>query len=478
MTVRLASLLDDVDVLEVVGGDTGAVEVTAVTQDSQSVIAGSLYCCVPGSRVDGHDLAAAVVGAGARSLVVERWVDAAVPQVRVPSSRQAVAPIAAAFYGHPSQRLSVVGVTGTNGKTTTTHLLTAILRTGGRRTGLIGTLSGARTTPEAPALQARLAEFLDAGCEAVAMEVSSQALHQHRADAIDFAAAVWTNLSQDHLDYHGDMESYFAAKARLFERTRCRLAVVNGDDAWGRRLLSGLEVPFATYEIADAGPIVTGPEGTRFAWNGHAVTLPLAGAHNVSNALAAATTARALGVGDDVIAAGLSSAPPVPGRWERVDGGAPFGVVVDYAHTPDGLERALQAARGTVAPGGRVIVVFGCGGDRDRSKRPQMAGVAAALADVAILTSDNPRHEDPDAILAEATAGAPPGRLRIVADRDAAIGEAIAGAGPGDIVVVAGKGHETGQIVGDDVLPFDDREVAREHLDRRFGGGGSGRPRR
>ena len=469
MTARLASLLDDVDVLEVVGADTGAVEVTAVTQDSRSVIAGSLYCCVPGSHVDGHDLAAEVVGAGARSLLVERWVDAAVPQVRVASTRESVAPVAAAFYGRPSARLSVIGVTGTNGKTTTTHLLASILRTAGRRTGLIGTLSGERTTPEAAVLQARLADFLDSGCEAVAMEVSSQALHQHRADAIDFRAAIWTNLTQDHLDYHGDVESYFAAKARLFERERCRLAVVNGDDEWGRRLLAGLDVPFATYEIADAGGIETGPEGTSFTWRGHEVRLPLAGDHNVSNALAAATTAHALGLADDVIAAGLSSAPPVPGRWERVDGGRPFTVIVDYAHTPDGLAQALRAARAATTPGCRVIVVFGCGGDRDRSKRPQMAAVASSLADVAVLTSDNPRHEDPQTILAEAAAGAVGPGVRVEADRDAAIGAAITEAQAGDVVVVAGKGHETGQIVGDRVLPFDDREVARRHLEERFG---------
>lgn len=471
MTARLASLLDDVEVLEVVGGDTGRVEVTSVTQDSRSVIEGSLYCCVPGSRIDGHDLAAEVVGAGARSLLVERWVDAAVPQVRVESTRRAIAPVAAAFFGRPSHRLSVVGVTGTNGKTTTTHLLASVLRTAGRRTGVIGTLSGARTTPEAPVLQARLAEFLEAGCEAVAMEVSSQALHQHRADAIEFTVAVWTNLSQDHLDYHGNVEAYFEAKARLFERERCRLAVVNGDDEWGRKLLTRLDVPFTTYERAAAGEIRTGLDGTRFDWNGHEVLLPLAGLHNVSNALAAATAARGMGVTDELIAEGLSSSPPVPGRWERVDEGQPFAVIVDYAHTPDGLDQALRAARDATAGTGRVIVVFGCGGDRDRSKRPQMAAVATARADVAILTSDNPRHEDPAAILAEAATGATGGALRIEPDRDTAIGMAVAEARAGDLVVVAGKGHETGQIVGDVVLPFDDREVARRRIRERMGSG-------
>jgi UDP-N-acetylmuramoyl-L-alanyl-D-glutamate--2,6-diaminopimelate ligase len=466
MTARLASLLDDVEVLEVIGGDTGRVEVTGVTQDSRAVTGGSLYCCIPGRTVDGHDLAADVVSSGARSLLVERWVDVAVPQVRVPSTRVAVAPVAAAFFDHPSRRLSVVGVTGTNGKTTTTHLLGAVLRTAGRRTGVVGTLSGQRTTPEAPVLQGQLAAFLEDGYEAVAMEVSSQALDQHRADAIDFAVAVWTNLTRDHLDYHHDLESYFEAKARLFEPVRCRLAVINGDDEWGRTLIQRLEVPFTTYELSQAEEIEMAPAGAAFTWRGQRVTLTVAGTHNVSNAIAAATAAYALGVDEAVIAEGLSAAPPIPGRWERIDEGQPFTVVVDYAHTPDGLINVLAAARAVAASAaGRVVVVFGCGGDRDRTKRPEMARVATELADVAILTSDNPRHEDPRAILDETAAGAVnPNRLEVEIDRDRAIGHAIAAAQPGDVVVVSGKGHETGQTIGDEVIPFDDREVARRHL--------------
>lgn len=469
MTARLASLLDDVEVLEVMGGDTGHVEVTGVTQDSRTVAGGSLYCCIPGRTVDGHDLAADVVTAGARSLLVERWVDVAVPQVRVPSTRVAVAPVAAAFFGHPSRRLTVVGVTGTNGKTTTTHLLGAVLRTAGRRTGVVGTLSGQRTTAEAPVLQGQLAGFLDDGYEAVAMEVSSQALDQHRADAIDFAVAVWTNLTRDHLDYHHDLESYFEAKARLFEPARCRLAVVNGDDEWGRALIQRLEVPFTTYELSQADDIEMTPNGAAFTWRGQRVTLAVAGTHNVANALAAATAAYALGVDEQVIAEGLSAAPAIPGRWERIDEGQPFTVVVDYAHTPDGLIQVLGAAR-AVAARGRVVVVFGCGGDRDRTKRPEMAHVATELADIAILTSDNPRHEDPRAILDETATGAVSSdRLEIEIDRDLAIGHAIAVARPGDVVVVSGKGHETGQIIGDEVLPFDDRDVVRRHLASRSG---------
>jgi UDP-N-acetylmuramoyl-L-alanyl-D-glutamate--2,6-diaminopimelate ligase len=289
------------------------------------------------------------------------------------------------------------------------------------------------------------------------------ALDQHRADAIEFAVAVWTNLTQDHLDYHGDMDAYFAAKARLFAPERCRVAVINRDDPWARRL--DLAVPVVTYGLDDAAELVTGPGASTFTWRGHDVTLAMGGQHNVSNALAAATACGVLGIEPDVIAAGLTRAPAVPGRWELIDEGQDFTVVVDYAHTPDALDQVLGAARAAVAPGGRVVVVFGCGGDRDRAKRPQMAEVATRLADVTVLTSDNPRNEDPQAIIHEAAGGAVAGAdLVVEPDRASAIGVAIDGARPGDLIVIAGKGHETGQTVGDRVLPFDDREVARARL--------------
>ena len=467
MTVRLAALLDDVEVAEVVGGDPSGVDVTGVTQDSGAVGAGTLYACIVGRHVDGHDLAASVVGSGAGSLLVERVVDVDVTQVRVASTRRAVAPVAAALWGHPSRRLSVVGVTGTNGKTTTVDLLAAVLRAAGRPTGVIGTLTGARTTPEAAVLQGRLAAFADEGCRAVAMEVSSMALDQHRADAVEFAAAVWTNLSQDHLDYHGDMEAYYRAKADLFAPERCRLAVINVDDPWGRRLQAEVDVPFLTYTLADAEGLVLSARRSRFCWRGQDVDLPLGGRHNVSNALAAATAAEALGIDRSIVAAGLRAAPPVPGRWELVEGDQPFTVVVDYAHTPDGLTQVLDAARGVVGDR-RVVVVFGCGGDRDRAKRPRMAAAATAAADLAVLTSDNPRHEDTLEIIAEARAGATPGRALLVEpDRQAAIAAALERARPGDVVVIAGKGHETVQDLGDRVVPFDDREVARRLLRER-----------
>jgi UDP-N-acetylmuramoyl-L-alanyl-D-glutamate--2,6-diaminopimelate ligase len=466
MTARLAALLDDVEVAEVVGGDPAAVEVTGVTQDSTAVGPGALYCCIVGRHVDGHDLAASVVDAGARSLLVERVLDVDVTQVRVADTRRAVAPVAAAFWGHPSARLAVVGVTGTNGKTTTAHLVAAILRAAGRPTGVVGTLTGARTTPEAPVLQRQLAAFADEGCEAVAMEVSSIALHQHRADAVEFAVAVWTNLSQDHLDYHGDMEAYYRAKAALFTPDRSRLAVINADDPAGRRLRDEVHIPVVSYSLADAEDLVVGPRQSRFRWRGADVQLPFGGRHNVANALAAATAAGALGVTPPVVAQGLRDAATVPGRWEVVDANQPFTVVVDYAHTPDGIAEVLDAARGVVG-GGRVLVVFGCGGDRDRGKRPLMAAAATRGADLSVLTSDNPRDEDPLQIIAEARAGAVPDRALIVEpDREAAIAAALDHAGPGDIVVIAGKGHETAQVVGDREVPFDDREVARRLLGR------------
>jgi len=468
MTANLSALLDDVEDAEMIGFAAHDVEVTSVTQDTATVVAGSLYCCIAGNVVDGHDLAGRAVDAGARSLLVERVLDVAVPQVRVPSTRRAVAPVAAAFWDHPSSRLAVVGVTGTNGKTTTTILLATAMRLAGRPCGVIGTLSGPRTTPAAPDVQAKLAAFVDDGCDAVAMEVSSIALDQHRVDAIDFAVGVWTNLSQDHLDYHADMEAYYRAKASLFANGRCRTAVINHDDEAGRRLLAdlaGSATPAVAYGIDDATDLEVGVAASRFRWRGHAVQLPLGGVHNVANAIAAATAAEVLGVAPYVVAEGLSQAPVVTGRWEAVDAGQNFAVVVDYAHTPDGLVKVLTAAKAAVAAGSRVLVVFGCGGDRDRSKRPLMAKAATELADIAILTSDNPRSEDPLTIIAEAAAGdAGRGNLLIEPDRERAIGLALAQADVGDLVILAGKGHETGQIIGDRVIPFDDREVARRLL--------------
>jgi len=467
--VRLAQILGDVEVLELRGDPgPGDADIVAVTATSQAVVPGSLFCCIRGRAADGHDFAPAAVAGGAVALLCERPVEGVtVPQAVVADSRPAMARAAAAVHGHPSRRVAVVGVTGTNGKTTTTHLLRAVLQADGRRAEVIGTLSGARTTPEATELQAALAGAADRGADAVALEVSSHALAQHRVDAVWFSVAVFTNLSPEHLDFHDGMDDYFAAKAGLFDPERARVAVVNADDPWGRRLLAAARLPTRTFSLADAAGLELGPDGARFRWDGHPVWLRPGGTFNVANALAAAAAARELDVPAGAVAAGLSSAGVVPGRFESVDRGQPFRVLVDYAHTPAGLEACLRAARELAAEGGRVLVVFGCGGDRDRAKRPLMGAIASRLADRTVVTSDNPRSEDPRAIVDDVLAGVErPATVVVEPDRRAAIALALADAGAGDVVVVAGKGHETTQVGAHGVVAFDDRVVAAEELDR------------
>jgi UDP-N-acetylmuramoyl-L-alanyl-D-glutamate--2,6-diaminopimelate ligase len=475
--VPLERLLGGIDVLRAQGGrgapPIAGVMVTGVTHDSRLVTAGSLFCCLRGSRRDGHDHARDAVEAGASVLLCERPVDLGpgldAVQVIVADARAAMAPVAAAFWGHPSRRLAVAGITGTNGKTTVTWLLRSVLETAGTPAEVIGTLSGTHTTPEAPELQSRLAEMAAAGTGAVAMEVSSHALAQHRVDAMWFDVVAFTNLSQDHLDFHHTMDSYFMAKASLFDPARARVAVVNADDPWGRRLAATTALPVRTFTAADAHDVRPRRDGTSFTWEGRRVELRLPGAFNVGNALAAATVAREMGVDADAVAAGLGAVGSVPGRFERVDGGGEVAVVVDYAHTPAGLENALGAARALAPAPARVIAVFGAGGDRDHDKRPAMGEVASRLADLAVLTTDNPRDEDPAAIIAEVVAGAG-GRssLAVEPDRRAAIALALDAARPGDVVVIAGKGHETDQVFGGGrVEPFDDRAVARAELARR-----------
>jgi UDP-N-acetylmuramoyl-L-alanyl-D-glutamate--2,6-diaminopimelate ligase len=483
--MRLDALLADADlagagvpVLEV-RGDTTTAEVTALVVDSRAVRSGALYCCVPGQRFDGHQFAPEAVRAGAVALLCERPLAVPVPQIIVAGVRTALGPLAAALHGHPSRHLRIVGVTGTNGKTTTTELLDAIFEAHGWPTATIGTLTGARTTPDAPALQSTLAELRRGGVVAVAMEVSSHALDQHRVDAVRFAAVIFTNLTQDHLDYHRTMTEYFAAKARLFEPGWSDIAVINADDVWGRRLLASLEadgrraVPFS---LADVTDLALGPGGSTFVWDGIPIALRLGGRFNVANAVAAAATARELGVPGDAIAEGLAAVASVPGRFEPVDVGQGFAVLVDYAHTPDGLEQALRAARELAAR--HLIVVFGAGGDRDHAKRPLMGAVASRLADMAVLTSDNPRTEDPNRIIDEVRAGAEgPGDLLVEPDRARAISVALATAEPGDVVVIAGKGHEKGQEIDGRTIPFDDAEVARGFLELLAAGRGEpGRP--
>ena len=460
---QLAQVLPGAQIL----GDA-SVAAAAVTHDSRAVSPGTVFVAVPGAVVDGHDFAADAVAAGATILVVERPLTLDATQLVVPDARAALGPVACLVHDNPSHDLSVVGVTGTNGKTTVTHLLSAIFERAGTSSRVLGTLSGARTTPEASELQARLAEFRAKGVRLVAMEVSSHALALHRVAGTRFAAAIFTNLGRDHLDFHGTTDAYFRAKARLFEPAYSRLGVVNVDDHHGRTLLDEAAIPTLGYGLADARDLRTDGVVSRFGWRDQEIALRLPGAHNVANALAAATAAEALGVATDVIADGLGGADTIPGRFELIDFGQPFRVVVDYAHTPDALEAALTAARSLADH--RVVVVFGCGGDRDHDKRPEMGQVAEHGADVVIVTSDNPRSEDPSTIAQGILGGMRNPSLAVLElDRRAAIAEAFERAAPGDVVLVAGKGHEATQVVGDRVTEFDDRAVSAELLNRRGG---------
>ena len=455
----LGSLADSSAVLAPDGAiDT---EIASVVHDTRMVAKGALFCCVPGAHVDGHDLAPVAVANGASALLVEHPVGAGVPEVRVSSVRDALGPVSAAFWGNPSHSMHVVGVTGTSGKTTTAHLVAAITEAHGWSTAVIGTLSGPRTTPEAPELQARLATELASGREAVAMEVSSHALALGRVRATRFAVAVFTNLSHDHLDFHGTLKEYFEAKAMLFGPSYADAAVVNLDDPWGRELAERALVPTDGYTLEDVSELEVGSARSQFRWRDLPITLPLGGRFNVSNAIAAATAALRLGIDPHTIAVGLGAVPAVPGRFEAVDLGQPFAVLVDFSHKPGALAGALEAAR-EAAAGGRVILVFGAGGDRDATKRPEMGAVAGRLSDRVFLTSDNPRGEDPLAIIGAIRAGMPEGAdCTVEPDRATAIALAIGDARAGDVVLIAGKGHEVEQIVGDRTYPFDDREGAR-----------------
>jgi UDP-N-acetylmuramoyl-L-alanyl-D-glutamate--2,6-diaminopimelate ligase len=454
-------------------------QISGLAYDNRLVAPGTLFFCVPGFTRDGHDFAADAVSRGAVALVVERPLELAVVQVQVESVRAAMPRAAAAFYGDPTGRLQTVGVTGTNGKTTTAFLVRALLEADGRQTGLLGTVKSVigdvehdvqRTTPEAIDLQRTFRAMADAGDRACVMEVSSHALELRRADAIHFAAALFTNLTQDHLDFHPTMEDYFNAKRLLFcGAERPRTSVVNVDDPYGARLAGELDDPvtFALRaEHADyrATDVRTDLDGSRFTvatrHDGElALHSPLRGEFNVYNVLGSLATARALGVPMAMCVQAIATAGQVPGRFETVDEGQPFAVLVDYAHTPDSLDNVLRAARRLTDA--RLHVVFGCGGDRDRGKRPLMGEIARRLADRVIVTSDNPRSEDPEAIIAEILKGSGHDVIHD-ADRHAAIARAFAGAGAGDVVVIAGKGHEQGQeFAGGHKIPFDDVTVAR-----------------
>ncbi|MCY4037760.1 MAG: UDP-N-acetylmuramoyl-L-alanyl-D-glutamate--2,6-diaminopimelate ligase [bacterium] len=453
-------------------GRSGDAEIAGLAHDSREVSPGDLFFCVPGADHDGHDFASDALGRGAAALVVERPLRLPCPQLQTDSVRRAMGPVSSFFYGHPSRSMVVVGVTGTNGKTTVCSLLGSVLTAAGLRTEVLGTLTGTRTTPESLDLQRQLASWRSAGVEAVAMEVSSHALHQHRVDGIRYDAAVFTNLTVEHLDYHGTVEEYFAAKARLFTPEMAQRAAVNRGDEHGRHLAADPRIPTVGYDPRSL-PVDVGPLGLRLRWRGSEARLRLNGRFNAVNALAAAETALLLGAGVPEVLTGLESAAAVPGRFEIVESAHPFTVVVDYAHTPDGLEQVLAAARELLTGSGRLRVVFGCGGDRDTGKRPLMGRVAAESADQVIVTSDNPRSENPDAIISDVVTGISdvlagvPRRSRgvlILADRRAAIARSLAEARDGDVVMVAGKGHETTQTAGRRAIPFDDRAVAQELL--------------
>jgi len=475
---RLTQLLENTEIAD---GAIPDVPVEGVAYRSDRVQPGDAFFCIPGFRYDGHEFAGQAAARGAAALVCARPLAIDVPQAVVRDVRRALALASARFYGHPTAALSVVGITGTNGKTTTTYLLESILRAAGRRPGLIGTvetriagerLPSSHTTPESADLQRLFRTMVEAGVDSVAMEVSSHAIDLHRVDGTRFAVAAFTNLTQDHLDFHHTLEEYWSVKRRLFTELDVNVRVVNLDDSRGPELARDTGAQITVGRSAEAMVRAMGERRERFATafdlvapqGPAAVTLPLTGAYNVSNALVAAGCALALGIGLEAIVSGLGAAPQVPGRLERIDEGQPFGVFVDYAHTPDSLAKAIEAVRAVTR--GRVITVFGCGGDRDPEKRPLMGAAAGTGSDEVVLTSDNPRSEDPVGIILQVEDGlrATGASYTAEVDRRAGIARALELAAPGDSVLIAGKGHEDYQVFADRTIHFDDREVAREEL--------------
>jgi UDP-N-acetylmuramoyl-L-alanyl-D-glutamate--2,6-diaminopimelate ligase len=468
----------------VIGGRP--VEILDLAYDTRRVREQTLFFCVPGATRDGHDLAGDAIAAGAVALVVERPVDVAVPQLVVESVRASMAIAADVFYGVPTKRLTVAGVTGTAGKTTTSYLLRSILEADGRYVGLVGTVewvvggerrAAPHTTPEAIDLQRLFREMLDAGDDAVSIEASSHGSHYRRLDRVRFDALCFTNLTPEHLDLHGDMEEYFQAKRRLFTSLAPPPAAVNVGDPYGRRLADELagahRAPLVTFGLRPeaevrAASLDVGAHGSSFTAAGLAIETPLLGVFNVENVLGAIAAAMLLDVDDGAIVEGIRAVGGVPGRFEAVDEGQEFAVVVDYAHKPDALASALRTSR-QLGPG-RLTVVFGAGGDRDRAKRAEMGRIAREFADRVIVTNDNPRSEEPLAIVEEILHGSGID-VEIDLERGSAIGSAINDAEAGDVVLIAGKGHEQGQEIDGVVHPFDDREAAREALRRRRGGG-------
>jgi UDP-N-acetylmuramoyl-L-alanyl-D-glutamate--2,6-diaminopimelate ligase len=488
--VLLSNLLNNLEVLEISGNPE--LEICGLDYDSRQIDQGFLFVAIPGFKTDGHNYIDAALGRGAVALVVERGVSApqGVVVVKVPDTRLALAQLAASYYGNPSTKMRLIGITGTNGKTTTSYLIEEILQRQGYRTGLLGTISNRiggkefsvqHTTPESLELQKLLAQMVDVNSDYAVMEVSSHALALNRVEGCEFDVAVFTNLTQDHLDFHHCIEDYRNAKLSLFvnlgvkvSKSGLKYAVVNVDDAEGNRFAASTPVEVITYGIKQeamvtAKEIRITPQGASFKGvlpsQEVNIKLNLTGRFSIYNALAALAVGWREGIELDQIRDALEAVPGVPGRFELVDCGQDFAVIVDYAHTPDGLENVLSTAREVAS--GRVITVFGCGGDRDRTKRPLMGEVVARLSDYAVVTSDNPRTEDPLLIIEDILPGickTGSKGYEVIPDRREAIQKAMQQAKAGDMVVIAGKGHETYQLVGSAVLDFDDRKVSREIL--------------
>ena len=445
----------------VILGESQDIDITGLNFDSRKVVAGDLYFCITGHVHDGHEYAQKALEAGAVALVVERELEIPLTQILVEDTREAMAYISCAFFGFPSKEIKIIGVTGTNGKTTTTQLINQILKTSGLTSESIGTLDGPLTTPEAPNLQSKFRTLANAGVKSIVMEVSSHALSQHRTTGTQFDIGVFTNLSHDHLDYHADIEEYFETKSSLFTPNFCKSAVINTDDPYGLRLADLIDIETVEVSPQNAEVIDERFDGTTLLWNGRKIELQVSGRFNIDNALLAASTCQLFGIEDDGIINGLEAAKPVPGRFEVLEGSEKNPtIIVDYSHTPAGIENVLKAVQ-RIDSKARTSIVFGCGGNRDSSKRPKMAHIAETFADQVIITSDNPRNEDPEKIIKQAMTGFKnPEAVIIEVDRKSAIIRAITSSQSGEVVVIAGKGDETTQEILGKLEPFNDRVIA------------------
>lgn len=488
--MKLHTLLTHLPFVKQMNGEDNP-DILAIEQDTRKVKEGTLFICIEGSRFDGHEFAHEAIEKGAVAILSNRKLAVNVPNIIVPDTNRAMAILADAFYQHPTHELFLVGITGTNGKTSVSHLVDHIFRTANKKTGLIGTLYSKfgnkttetkNTTPDSLTLQKTFRQMLNEHVEAVSMEVSSHALVQGRVRGCDFDIAVFTNLTQDHLDYHKTMEEYKKAKSLLFSQlgntyyeNRKKYAVLNADDSTTAEYMKMTSAHIITYGMKNACDVraenvnFTG-QGTTFHLitpkGNRQVTTKLIGIFNVYNVLAAVSVGLAAGINIDTMINSLSSFAGVPGRFELVQAGQKFPVIVDYAHTPDSLENVLKTV--TSLPHSRIFVVVGCGGDRDHGKRPLMARIACTYASDAIFTSDNPRSEDPMAILNDMEKGVSGFSYKVIPDRKEAIHYAIEQANDGDVVLIAGKGHETYQIIGDKVIDFDDRQIAKECITEKY----------